>query len=328
MEIEENAPLAPLTTFRLGGPARFFVRVKNLDELKQALACAKTKNIQALVLGGGSNMLVSDAGFDGLVIKIEFSGVELEDSTLIAAAGESWDGLVARAVDEGLWGIENLSGIPGTVGAAPVQNIGAYGSELKDTLLWLEAFDIEQNEVVRFTNSECGFGYRTSVFKKAPGRYVILRVAFALQKDGTPNDSYKDLVGIGRFSLPEIRTQVLQVRARKFPDINQEGTAGSFFLNPTVSPETAAALKEKYPELPQFAAEGGVKLSLAWLLDKVLRLKGASVGGARLFERQPLVVVAARGARAQDVVFLAQKIKKEVQEKIGIEIEEEVRMIG
>ncbi len=272
-------------------------------------------------------MLVGDAGFDGLVVKIEFSGVELQETTLIAGAGESWDGLVARAVSEGLWGVENLSGIPGTVGAAPVQNIGAYGSEVKDTVVWLEAFDIETGDMVRFANSECGFGYRTSVFKKSPGRYVILRVAFELKKDGTPNSSYKDLADTSRLNLDEIRAKVLAIRARKFPDLTKEGTAGSFFLNPVVSPEVAAALKGRYPDLPQFAAEGGVKLSLAWLLDTALGLKGASVGGARLFERQPLVVVASRDARAQDVVALAQKIKKEVKEKLHIEIEEEVRIL-
>jgi UDP-N-acetylmuramate dehydrogenase len=327
MIIEENIPLAPLTTFALGGPAHYFVRVQNIDELKESLAFAKAKNIKVLVLGGGSNVLVSDDGFDGLVIKIEITGVKQDDTTLVAGAGESWDALVARAVDEGLWGIENLSGIPGTVGAAPVQNIGAYGAELKDTLAWVEALDTANGAVVRFAGNECGFGYRSSLFKQTPGRYVILRAAFNLKKDGTPNDLYKDLAGIAGLSLAEIRAKVLAVRAQKFPDLTREGTAGSFFLNPVVSPATAAQLAGRYPGLPQFAAGGGVKLSLAWLLDNALGLKGAMVGGARLFERQPLVIAASRDARARDVRALAEKIKKEVKEQLGIEIEEEVRIL-
>src|SRR3989338_4218634 len=200
MVIEENVPLAPLTTFFIGGPARYFVRVKTIEELKQSLDYARDQNLATLILGGGSNVLVSDAGFDGLVIKIEMAGVERlpagkagDGDTLIAEAGESWDRLVERAVAGGLWGIENLSGIPGTAGAAPVQNIGAYGAEVKDTLLWVEAFDTKSGAVVRLQNSECGFGYRTSRFKKEPGQFVVLRAAFRLNKNGTPNASYKDL---------------------------------------------------------------------------------------------------------------------------------------
>ena len=327
MTIEKNIPLAPLTTFRLGGAARYFVRVKNIDELREAFEISKSRNLEILLLGGGSNLLIDDAGFGGLVIKIEITGVEQDGARLIAGAGESWDALVKRAVEENLWGLENLSGIPGTVGAAPVQNIGAYGAELKDTLEWLEALDTTNGEVSRFINNECGFGYRTSLFKKNPGRHVILRAAFNLKKDGKPNDSYKDLVDISRLNLGEIRAKVLAIRAQKFPDLAQEGTAGSFFLNPVVTPQVAAALAQRYPDLPQFEVEGGIKLSLAWLLDIALNLKGASIGGARLFERQPLVIAASPEARAGDVYALAQKIKKEVREKLGIEIEEEVRIL-
>jgi UDP-N-acetylmuramate dehydrogenase len=330
MVVEEHVPLAPFTTFYIGGPARFFARISDVGELRDALAFAKEKNLNTLVLGGGSNVLVPDAGFDGLVIKIEIGGVEKNNTTLIVGAGESWDALAARAVSDGLWGIENLSGIPGTVGAAPVQNIGAYGAELKDTLAWLEAFDTETGEVVRFTNNECGFGYRTSVFKKTPGRYVVLRVAFALQRGGVPNITYKDLsIAFANKApvLKDIRNTVLAIRAQKFPNLQEEGTAGSFFLNPVVSAETAARLGAQYPLLPQFAAQGGVKLSLAWLLDNVLNLKGAHVGGARLFEKQPLVIAATRDAQASDVRALAQKIKTEAREQLGLEIEEEVRIL-
>ena len=328
MEIEENIPLAPLTTFRLGGAARFFVRVKSVDELKQSLDFARDKNLATLIFGGGSNVLVRDAGFDGLVIKIEIAGIEQEGEMLIAGAGESWDGLVARAVNDGLWGIENLSGIPGTVGAAPVQNIGAYGSEIKNTLAWVEAFDTQSGQVVRLQNTDCGFGYRTSRFKKEPGRFVVLRAVFKLNKNGAPNTSYKDLADSARSNLAEIRAKVLAVRAGKFPDLKKEGTAGSFFLNPVVSAQKAAELLEKYPGLPNFPAENGRKVSLAWLLDNVLHVKGLSVGGARLYEKQPLCIAASRTASASDVAGLAKKVAELVQDKLKIIIEPEVKIIN
>src|SRR3989344_7365215 len=207
MLIEENVPLAPLTTFFIGGPARYFARVTTVEELKQSLDYARDKSLATLVLGGGSNVLVSDAGFDGLVIKIEMMGVDPVKSSddhgagkvlLIAGAGESWDALVERAIQSGVWGIENLSGIPGTVGAAPMQNIGAYGAEVKDTLAWVEAFDTQSGAVIRLQNTECSFGYRTSRFKKEPGRFIILRAAFKLNKNGAPNTSYKDLAAISK----------------------------------------------------------------------------------------------------------------------------------
>ncbi len=340
MNIKEQVPLAPYTTFHIGGPARFFVHAPSIEEIKEALSFAKERNIPVLILGGGSNVLIDDAGFDGLVIKIELSGVELQKNAaevlLVAGAGENWDGVVARAVGEGLWGIENLSGIPGTMGAAPVQNIGAYGTELKDTLTWVEVLDTETKEIKKMSNAECAFGYRTSIFKKNPGRFVVLRVALTLHAQGAANLAYRDLaeafVGIPAPGLGDIRAAVLAIRARKFPDLAHEGTAGSFFLNPTISIQKAAELAAQFPALPQYPGELGVKISLAWLLDNALQLKGAAVAGARLFEKQPLVIVAqnppAGGCSSRDVVALAHKVKKEVKEKIGIEIELEVKIIS
>ena len=328
MQIEEMVLLAPLTTFCIGGPAKYFIRIRNVEELTQSLDFARDKNLATLIFGGGSNVLVRDAGFDGLVIKIEIAGIEQEGEMLIAGAGESWDGLVARAVNDGLWGIENLSGIPGTVGAAPVQNIGAYGSEIKNTLAWVEAFDTQSGQVVRLQNTDCGFGYRTSRFKKEPGRFVVLRAVFKLNKNGAPNTSYKDLADSARSNLAEIRAKVLAVRAGKFPDLKKEGTAGSFFLNPVVSAQKAAELLEKYPNLPNFPAENGRKVSLAWLLDNVLHVKGLSVGGARLYEKQPLCIAASRTASASDVAGLAKKVAELVQDKLKIIIEPEVKIIN
>lgn len=338
MQIKENVPLAPYTTFGIGGPARFFATAESVEELKEALEFAKQKQLPVCLLGGGSNMLVSDKGWSGLVLKIELKGVEIaEDPSnttkkiLIAAAGESWDSTVERAVAESLWGLENLSGIPGTVGGAVVQNIGAYGAALSEVLVWAEVLDTRDGTTKTLTNAECLFDYRDSAFKHLP-HFVVIRAAFNLSTTPKANVSYKDLAA--RFNdssldIAAIRAAVLEIRKGKFPDLALEGTAGSFFKNAIVGPSQAQALRERYPEMPLFdmPETAGVKVPLAWLLDKVLGLKGTRVGGARLFEKQPLVIVAQKRASSNDVITLAQKIKKEVQEKLQITIEEEVKII-
>lgn len=320
-------PLAPLTTFGIGGPARFFVRVKNIEELKQSLDYARDQNLATLILGGGSNVLFGDDGFDGLVIKIEIVGVEQEGNVLIAGAGESWDALVARAVSDGLWGVENLSGIPGTVGGATVGSIGAYGQAISQTVMWVEALDRASGEIKKFTAAECNFGYRQSVF--SGGGYVVVRAAFSLNPQGIPTTSYKDLAHSGSLTMVQIRQKVLAIRATKFPDLSIEGTAGSFFKNPIVSMAEAVALQRTYPAMPTFAMPetAGVKVPLAWLLDHVLRLKGTSVGGARLFEKQPLVIAAKKNSLARDVELLAQFVEKKVKENFNIKLEREVKVI-
>lgn len=338
MSIEENVPLGPYTTFGIGGPGRFLIRVKNVEELKEALSFATQKQLRVFVLGGGSNVVIDDAGFDGLVIKIEIQGIEIGSQTedgveVIAGTGESWDALVARSVSEGLWGMENLSGIPGTVGGAVSGNIGAYGQALSQTLAWADALEVHTGEIKRFTNTQCTFGYRESFFSLHAGAYVILRAAFALRSMPSPDVSYKDLAE--RFKdeknppLRAIREAVLAIRHGKFPDLSVEGTAGSFFKNPIVTKEAAEALVMRYPELPVFAMPetAGVKIPLAWLLDRVLNLKGFAVGGARLFEKQPLVVAATKGTSSDDVLALAHAVAEKVQENFSISIEPEVKII-
>jgi UDP-N-acetylmuramate dehydrogenase len=327
MTIEENIPLAPLTTFKIGGPARFFVRAASLEDLKKSLDFARDKHLAVLVLGGGSNILVDDKGFDGLVIKIEIQGIEERNGEIVAGAGEEWDALVQFAIGKNLWGIENLSGIPGSVGGAPVQNIGAYGAEIKDTLTWVEVFDTSSDSLKQISHQECGFEYRSSSFRKNPGRCVITRVCLTLHKDGEPNLSYKDLRELQNPTLPEVREAVLKIRSKKFPDLAVEGTGGSFFLNPILPKTRADELVKKFPELPHFPAGDGVKISLAWLLDHALNLKGLAVLGARLFEHQPLVIAARRGTRASEVRALALQVKNRVKDELGIEIEPEVQMV-
>jgi UDP-N-acetylmuramate dehydrogenase len=338
MQIENNVLLAPYTTFGIGGMARYFVRVTSIDEIKQSLDFARDQHQPVLILGGGSNMLVPDTGWDGLVIKIELRGLEFEDDEhdaskkiLIAQAGEPWERVVEQAVKHSLWGLENLSGIPGTVGGAVVQNIGAYGAALSQTLLWVEALDTRDNTIQKITNTECRFAYRDSIFKHSP-HLIVLKAACKLSREPKPDVSYKDLAARFGSSSPDIaaiRAAVLDIRKGKFPDLAVEGTAGSFFKNPIVPVAEAEALKARYPDMPLFdmPETEGTKVPLAWLLDKVLNLKGASVGGARLYEKQPLVIVAKKNTPANDVHLLAQKIKKEMQEKLNIKIEEEVKII-
>lgn len=337
MQLQENIALAPHTTFKIGGPARYFSVVKTLEDVKESLDFARDQNLATLILGGGSNMLVSDKGFDGLVIKLELrSGFGMQESggaaEVTAGAGDSWDELVAFCVEHNLWGIENLSGIPGSVGGAVVQNIGAYGAALSQVLQSAEVLDTKDEEVKKLSNAECRFGYRGSLFKEEEGRYIVLAAVLALSLSPVPNISYKDLQS--RFNdssidIKAIREAVLEIRKAKFPDLDAEGTAGSFFKNPIMSRQDAETLKKRYPGIPLFSMPEteGVKVPLAWLIDHVLHLHGTHQGGARLFEKQPLVIAASRGCSAQDVKKLAQFVQKKVFDEFKIKIEPEVKII-
>ncbi|MBY0472759.1 UDP-N-acetylmuramate dehydrogenase [Patescibacteria group bacterium] len=335
MEFQENIALAPYTTFKIGGLARYFVVVKTVAELVESLDFARDKKLATLILGGGSNMLIPDEGFDGLVIKIEIkNGITVDGTSVAASAGENWDELVAFCVDRGLWGIENLSGIPGTLGGAVVQNIGAYGAALSQVLTLVAVYDTKNNQVKMLSAQECAFGYRGSIFKEEEGRYVVLAATLRLSSTPAPNISYKDLQA--RFAsggqtptLQEIRGEILSIRNRKFPDLSVLGTAGSFFKNPIMSRADAEVLKEKYPDMPLFSMPEteGVKVPLAWLLDNALHLKGYAVNGARLFEKQALVVAATRGTSAQDVKELVHVVQKKVFDELKIKIEPEVKIL-
>jgi UDP-N-acetylmuramate dehydrogenase len=342
-EVRTGVSLAPLTTFHLGGAAQFFVSATSIDELKEALAFAREHAVPIFILGGGSNVLIEDEGFAGLVIKIELGGIEESQENgrviLTAGAGESWDALVAHAVKEGFWGIENLSGIPGTVGGAVVQDIGAYGAALSQVLQWAEVFDTTTSEVKKLSVEECEFGYRDSVFKRAKGRHVVLRAALGLSRIAGPNLSYtdpsrlyKDLAR--RFagtapSLLELRTGILEIRREKFPDLAVLGTAGSFFKNPILSAEEAQRLRTQYPDLPLFPLpeSKGMKVPLGWFLDYrhgVMDLRELRIGGARMYEKHFLVIVAERGTSSHDVQMLADEVERRVREATGLEIEREV----
>lgn len=333
----EHTTLSPYTTFRIGGPARFFTEVKTAEEAHEAVAFAKRQKLPLLPLGGGANLLVPDEGVEGLVAKIEISEElweeERESTKLIAGAGVSWDHLVEEASRRGLWGIENLAGIPGTLGGAVVQNIGAYGAELSEVFLFADTLDSKTGEEKRLFRKDCVFGYRESVFKKRP-ELLIIRAALVFSKKGNPRVTYPDLafqVEQGKqFGAPaDVAHAVREIRAGKFPDIRTTGTAGSFFKNPIVSAEVAAKLAEKFPGLKHFPQrDGREKIALAWILDHALFLKGYAHGHVRLFERQPLVIVAESGATAKEVEALARSVEERVFAETRITIEREVEAYG
>lgn len=335
MRIERQVPLKLLTTFRIGGPADYFCTATNLEELKEAVRFAKKRRLPVRLLGGGSNMLVSDRGVRGLLIKVDLRGRRFTPKAggaveVVSAAGEEWDDLVRETVRRKLWGIENLSGIPGSVGAAPIQNIGAYGVEFSHVLTWVEALNRRTLHLKRFVNAACQFSYRDSFFKSGAGKpYLITRVCLQLSRKPTARLHYRDLReffsarGTGQ-KLFEIRRAVIAIRKRKFPSLEAVGTAGSFFKNPIISPRHFVRLKKKFSELPGFPVEGGVKVPLAWVLDHILNLRGFRRGKAGLSVAHPLVVLNFGGATATEVAALARDVSKKVKRATDIEIEWEV----
>ena len=337
MPIQEQIPLASYTTFKIGGNARYFCAVASEDELIQAVQFAQQKSLPTLVIGGGSNMLISDKGFDGLVIRINIKGIVVRDGVVSAGAGEVWDDFVAYAVDAGISGFENLSAIPGTVGASPVQNIGAYGIEVCDLIDSVRALDTTTMSFVELSQDACAFAYRDSLFKHQKGRYIIVGVNFIANKNNAINVEYKDLKEYFKKEIEQksaitalqVRNAVISIRAAKLPDWKQWGTAGSFFKNPIISEGKYGELKKTYPDMPSFAEpDGKVKIPLGWVLDKICNVKGLKNGRARVYEKQALVLVSEPGATAEEVSGLAHMLIDSVKEKTGIEVEGEVEWVN
>jgi UDP-N-acetylmuramate dehydrogenase len=337
-EIQEGVLLAPHTTLGIGGKAEHFVAVTNDVELRGALRWARERSERVTVLGGGSNVLVSDVGVQGLVIRIECGGVTYEEVgeeqvRVTVGAGVALDALVDELVTRGVWGLENLSAIPGTVGATPIQNVGAYGVEVKDVIESVEVFDRETDALRTLTNAECAFGYRDSIFKHGGAeRYIVLHVTFMLSRTPRPNIGYKDL--IARFgenaqpTLRDIRDALIAIRTDKFPNWNVLGTAGSFFKNPVMSGSAYAELQARYPDMPGFAqSDGAVKVPLGWILDHVLMKKGYREGNVGLYEKQALVLVNYGGATCDEVVQFSDSIIRAVKKTTGIDVEREVRLL-
>jgi len=348
IEVRENVPLAPLTTFKVGGPARFFVEAGTQTALIEALEWAKHRHLPVFVLGGGSNLVVSDSGWPGLVVKVGFKGIGRHDHgpnpEFAVGAGEDWDTFVAQTVAAGCSGIENLSGIPGTVGGTPVQNVGAYGQEVSETIESVTVFDTKTNSVEQMSNAQCGFEYRTSIFNtRERGRYIVVSVRFRLKRDGTPNLKYADLqkhFGTNcNPSLAQVREAVRQIRLSKAMLIVEGDedcrSAGSFFKNPIVP-------AEKYDEVirisrqrgidrepPRYAAgEGMVKLSAAWLVDQSGFHKGFGNGRAGISRRHTLAIVNRGGATAADIIDLKDQVQAGVKNVFGVELHPEPVFVG
>jgi UDP-N-acetylmuramate dehydrogenase len=337
LAVTHNADLAPLSTLKVGGVGRYLALATSNRDIKEAVDFAKTAELPFFVLGGGSNVLVPDTGYEGVVIRIGLLGRTYEQVSPTAvratiAAGEVLDDVIAETVEKGWWGLENLSAIPGSVGAAPVQNVGAYGVEAANCIESVTVFDTVAMLERTLTKADCGFGYRDSIFKQEGGRhYIVTAVTFVLSVVPRPQLAYADLAtrwGTATPSQSEIREAVIAIRGGKFPDWRTVGTAGSFFKNPIVPTAVATALKITYPELPVYDAGAGLqKISLGYVLDKICGRKGYCTENVCLYEKQALVLVAERDATATDVMHFARDIAQLVEEKIGVSIEWEVVMM-
>jgi UDP-N-acetylmuramate dehydrogenase len=333
--------LSELTTLHVGGPATKIVRATTETQLIEEIAKADEAKTPLLVIGGGSNILVSDAGFAGTVIVVETTGNSYEidacsGGMLQVAAGVNWDEFVAFTLEKNLANLESLSGIPGTVGAAPIQNIGAYGHDVSEVIARVRTYDREAKAVRTFTADQCEFAYRDSLFKRSGDRFVILDVTFQLRRgEFSLPIKYKELadaLGVeldAKVSTRELRETVLALRNKKgmlYDENNQNWSAGSFFVNPIISAEQSASLPEAAPRWPQ--ADGTIKTSAAWLMEQAGVAKGESLGGAKISDRHVLALTNSGSATATELIELARSARARVQEKFGITLVPEVRAVG
>ena len=332
--------LSKYTSLRVGGPATKIVQVSTEAQIIAAIEDAGETPI--LIMGGGTNVLIADKGFEGTVIRISNNSVQAEvdacsGATLTIGAGEDWDSFVQTTIDSGFAGLETLSGIPGTVGASPIQNIGAYGHEVSEFITRVRTYDRQLKEIYTFTNSQCEFTYRNSYFKAHPGRYVVLDVQFQL-RIGEFSDpiTYLELskkLGIepgDKAPVAATRAAVLELRASKgmllSPDDHDSWSAGSFFTNPIISQQAADALPDAAPKWP--LNDGRVKISAAWLIENAGMHKGDKVGGARISTKHVLALTNSGSATASDIAELAKRARNQVKEVFGITLEAEVNLVG
>jgi len=337
MKIQENISLKPFTTFGIDKKAKFFTTVETLDELKAALLTAKEKQLQVFILGGGSNILLT-RDIDGLVIKLEIKGINLvkeegDQLWVEVGAGEMWHELVLHSIAQDWAGLENLSLIPGTVGASPMQNIGAYGVEIKDVFDSLQALHRETLEMHSFDAEACRFGYRESVFKQTfKDQYVITSVTFRLSK--TPNfhleyGAIREVLAANGIDQPSIRAisdAVIQIRQSKLPDPKEIGNAGSFFKNPTIPSTQFDTLKASYPSIPGYPSTKGVKVAAGWLIEQA-GWKGKRIGDVGVHAKQALVLVNYGDGTGEEIKSLSQQIQASVLDKFGIHLHPEVNFI-
>ncbi len=342
LNIRENVPLAPLTTLGVGGAARFFVSALTESEVLAGLEFARDNDFPVLVLGGGSNLFIADGGFDGVVIHILIKGIDNDGELVTAGAGEEWDGFVAHCIALDLAGIECLSGIPGFVGGTPVQNVGAYGQEVSESILLVRVIDRTSNEILELTNSDCKFSYRKSIFNSSEkDRFVVLSVRYGLLKNGPPKIAYRELIEMfeGRIAtIRDVRDAVIRIRRSKSmvtdeSDVNSR-SAGSFFKNPIISNLKFAELDALSVErdgitVPQFPVGAEtVKVPAAWLIEKSGFSKGFKLGNAGLSKKHSLAIINLGGARSAEICDLMGKIRRAVHQRFGIMLEPEPVFVG
>jgi len=345
--IEKDVSLSEFTTFKIGGRAGFFASAESEIEVVEALQFANKNNLNVFILGGGSNVLIADEGFDGLVLQIALKGISIskgKDKTVrvAAQAGEDWDEFVKLCVEKNLHGVECLSGIPGFIGGTPVQNVGAYGQEVSETIQSVRCFDRKNEKIAELTKAECDFAYRTSLFNTTEkNRYIVLAVTFALKASGEPKIIYRDLqnyFGDRKPNLKETREAVIKIRSEKSMVINPQDpnsqSAGSFFKNPIVT-------KEKFIEIEKFANLSGietvpfykvdnntVKIPAAWLIEKSGFHKGFQKGTVGLSTKHTLAIVNLGNAKAADVLALKDEIQSKVKSCFRVELKPEPVFIG
>ena len=339
LNIKENAPLAPMTTLKVGGAARFFVCAGSAEAVAEACEYARARRLDIFFLGGGSNIVVADSGFPGLVVQIATKGIDREGDMVTAQAGETWDDLVSFCVEHNLAGVECLSGIPGLVGGTPIQNVGAYGQDVSETIASVRCLDRTDGRVKDLANNECGFTYRTSIFNSTVrGRYVVLAVTFALKAGGRPKITYKDLQESFRGhepTLAETRNAVIAIRRSKSMVIDpadpNSRSVGSFFKNPIVDPalfDKIAAMPGS-GQVPHFdAGPAKVKIPAAWLIEKAGFYKGYARGNAGISTNHSLAIVNRGGATAAEIIDLKDEITAGVEAKFGITLVPEPIFIG
>lgn len=345
-EIKENISLAPLTTLKIGGKARFFMRAENEIDVFKAFEFADAKDLEVFILGGGSNVLIADEGFDGLVLQIAIKGIELIDERLIVGAGEDWDNFVEFCVKKNLAGIECLSGIPGFVGGTPIQNVGAYGQEVSETIVSVKVFDRKTRQTKTLSNHDCCFEYRKSIFNTtSKNQFIVLGVTYRLIKNGAPKIVYQDLknrFGETQPTLVETRRAVLEIRRRKSMVIDENDpnsqSAGSFFKNPLIENEHLLKIETKSRKLkiigteetiPYFnAGENKIKIPAAWLIERAGFQKGFTRGRVGLSTNHTLALINRGDATAQDLLELKNKIQNKVAEIFDIELTPEPVFVG
>lgn len=337
MEIQENYSLKKLNSFGIDASARYFLETDSIATTQNFLDDKKLSAMPLLVLGGGSNMLFT-RNFDGIVLRNQIKGIELlrEDAEYYyvkVGAGEVWHQFVLHCIKNNYAGVENLSLIPGSVGAAPIQNIGAYGVEQKETFYDLEAIDIHENKTVVISKSDCRFGYRDSVFKReGKGKYIITSITFRLYKTPRFNTSYGAInqeiekMGATEISISSISQAVCNIRRSKLPDPEKIGNAGSFFKNPVVSLEKYESLKKDYPGISAYKDPGGMKLAAGWLIEQC-GWKGKRVGNTGVHKDQALVLVNYGNAKGSEVYELSGEILRSVKDKFGVDLEREVVIV-